>query len=145
TFAEDTRKRGNPYGEITIRTVKGALREAHVYDQNRETLFHLRDALLRAKTQSLLIRLTLSFDGILESHNFLRSIEDAATTPDPARLERLRSERVGSFEYMLELREEIAPLLLRFQRITKLSLDAYETVALDIGTGLRAPLGQTPA
>jgi len=145
TFAEDTRKRGNPYGEITMRTVKGAQREAHAYDQNRESLFHLRDALLRAKTQSLLIRLTMSFDGILESHNSVRSIEEAAANPDPARLERLRSERAGSFEFMLELRDEIAPLLVQFMRITKLSLDAYDTVALDIGTGLRTPLEQAPS
>ena len=140
TFAEDTRKRGNPYGEITMRTVKGAQREALAYDQNRETRFHLRDALLRAKTQSLLIRLTIAFDGILDSHNSLRSIEEAAGTPDPARLERLRSERAGSFEYMLELRDEIASLLVRFKGITKLSLEAYDTIALDIGANLRAPL-----
>ena len=141
TFAEDTRKRGDPYGDITMRTVKAAQREAHAYDRNRETLFHLRDALLRAKTQSLLIRFTMSFDGIVDSHNAVRSIEDAAATLDPVRLERLRSEREGSFDYMLELRDEIAPLLVRFKRITMLSLEAYEAVALDIRTGLRAPQG----
>ncbi len=67
SFAENTRKIGDPYGPITMRMIASARREIEIYDRNRESLFHLRDAELRAKIQTLVIRLTMPLDALIEA------------------------------------------------------------------------------
>src|SRR5215510_3127200 len=43
TLADEARGRGDPYGPITLRFIRGAQREVDIYDRNRETLLDLRD------------------------------------------------------------------------------------------------------
>src|SRR5579864_2133002 len=67
-LADQARQRGDPYGPVTMRLVRAAHREADTYDRNRETLFDLRDPSIRARIHTLLVRLTLSLDGVLDAH-----------------------------------------------------------------------------
>src|SRR5689334_6195673 len=66
TLADEARGRGDPYGPITLRFIRGARREVEIYDRTRETLFDLNDANIRARISVLIARLSFSFDGILD-------------------------------------------------------------------------------
>src|SRR6185503_17806118 len=43
SLADEARGRGDPYGPITLRFIRGAKREVEIYDRTRETLLDLRD------------------------------------------------------------------------------------------------------
>ena len=133
-FADDTRSRGDPYGPITMRMVKAAQREAQTYDRNRESLFDLRDGLLRIGIHTLMVRLTLSLDGVMDATERIAAI-DAAGNRDS-----YIQDRQGSFDFMLELRVEISPLLSRLGRMAKYSFDAHEaTVQSELNAQLARP------
>ena len=66
-FADETKKIGEPYGPVTMRMLRSARSELDIYDRNRENLFDLRDADLRARIQTLLIRLSMPLDGVIEA------------------------------------------------------------------------------
>ena len=133
-FAEATRSRGDPYGPITMRMVKAAQREAQTYDRNRESLFDLRDGLLRISIHTLMVRLTLSLDGVLDATERLAAIDVAAIQDSYIQ------DRQGSFDFMLGLRDEISPLLLRLGRMAKYSFDAHEaTVQSELSAQLVRP------
>ena len=63
SFAEDTKKVGDPFGPITMRMLRSARREIDIYDRNRESLFYLGDAELRTRIQNLVIRLGMALDS----------------------------------------------------------------------------------
>jgi hypothetical protein len=139
-LANETRGRGDPYGPVTLRLVKAALREAQTYDRNREALFDLRDPVVRAGVHLLLVRLTLALEAVLDT---TREIDSAQTTmrirgkADPAYDEfvALRDlhaqDRARSFNFAGELGQEIPPLLEKLGSIAKYSFDAHEIVVRD--------------
>jgi len=89
-FADDTRKIGDPYGPVTMRMLRSARAELDIYDRNRETLFDLRDADLRARIQTLLIRLSMPLDGVIEASDELKSMRaQLKAQSDPAEREEL--------------------------------------------------------
>src|SRR5580704_4579749 len=47
-ISDESRGRGDPYGPLTMRLLRGVQREAETYDRNRESLYDLRDGSLRA-------------------------------------------------------------------------------------------------
>jgi hypothetical protein len=136
-LANETRRRGDPYGPVTLRLVKAALREAQTYDRNREALFDLRDPVVRAGVHLLLVRLTLALEAVLDT---TREIESTETTmrargkSDPAydefvaRRDLQARDRAQSFNFATELHEEIAPLLSKLGSIAKYSFEAHEVV-----------------
>ncbi|HEY2709694.1 MAG TPA: hypothetical protein VGI95_16715 [Caulobacteraceae bacterium] len=136
-IADEARSRGDPYGRVTMRTLKAAQRETHTYDRNRETLFDLRDPFVRAGVHSLIVRLSLALEGALEADDALIALQHAglvadasAGEPDP-RLQVYIRDRETAFEYAIELRGEIPPLLARLGRIARHSFDALEAVSGD--------------
>jgi len=68
---------GEPWGPVTRRLFRTALREAQVYDRNRERLFDIRDMELRARIHSHMITKTFPVDAIVEYCADLDHLEDA--------------------------------------------------------------------
>jgi hypothetical protein len=131
-FADRARGHGDPYGPVTLRMIKAAQREAATYDRNREALFDLSDAQLRARIHVLLVRLTLSFDGVMDATDYLErlDLQDAKNADLLADRRALYTEdRQGAFDFALELTAEIPALLTALSRITRYDFDAHDTVA----------------
>lgn len=119
-LADEARGRGDPYGPITLRFIRGAKREADIYDRNRETLLDLRDPNIRARISVLIARLSFSFDGVLDAHGEVTAAEQNLRTfppNDPARAEieaqiaTCKEVRKTAFDFTIESAREIMPLL----------------------------------
>lgn len=132
-LADESRGRGDPYGPVTMRIVKAAARETQIYDRNRETLFAVRDPVLRARTHVLLIQMTLTLEAALEANEALKAADAAQAAGHDARHVEARraaatAERQNSFDFMLELHAELPPLIARFETLAGQSFDAPDLV-----------------
>src|SRR5512140_832285 len=116
-LAKEARGRGEPFGPITMRILKAAHRETHIYERNRELLFAVRDAKLRARTHILLLQMSLTLDAIFEASPADRQPNADGVAPLDA-----------PFGFLLELRAEIPGLLSQFQKITRYAFDAHNRV-----------------
>ncbi len=65
--AESVRHIGEPYGPVTRRMLHAARREMDIYDRNREALVDLRDAGLRVEMHTLMVRIAMPLDGMIDS------------------------------------------------------------------------------
>jgi hypothetical protein len=117
-LADEARGRGDPFGPITMRILKAAQRETQIYDRNREFLFAVRDAALRARTHILLLQMSLTLDAVFEASAAIGE----GDTDGLAALE-------GSFDFLQELRLEIPALLPKYRRIAKYSFEAHDRSA----------------
>lgn len=117
-LAAEARGRGDPYGPVTMRILKAAHRETLVYDRNREFLFAVRDARLRARTHILLLQMSLTLDAAFEG----------AGAPETSGSDRLTSLN-ASFDFLQELRQDIPALLAKYRRIAKYAFDAHDRAA----------------
>lgn len=126
-LANEARGRGEPYGAITLTFLKAAERETQIYERNRETLFDVQDAELRARTHLLLLQIILTLDGFFET---TKAMADAARpAEDP---------RDGSFGFLMELHAMIAPLLERYEKIARQTFEAHDAA-------VQQTLGPRPA
>jgi hypothetical protein len=149
-LADDSRGRGDPYGQLTMRLLRAMRREADAYDRNREQLYDLPDAKLRALIHALMIRVTLTLDGIFDGTAEIVTAEAAAKSmdaTDPARAELLlrlavlRESRSTGFDFAVETVEEIKPIIAVLQPLAKESFEAYSTV-VDRPAALSLPQGK---
>ena len=91
---------GEPWGPVTTRLFRTSLREAQVYERNRERLFDIRDMGLRTRIHTHMVRKSFPIDAIVEYAADLDAIDNAiieGTAPvGTERRERLdaRAERV---------------------------------------------------
>jgi hypothetical protein len=86
-LADDARGRGDPYGQLTMRLLRAVRREADAYDRNREQLYDLPDAKLRAQIHALMVRVTLTLDGVFDTTAEIvaaESVAKALGVDDPA-------------------------------------------------------------
>ncbi len=110
-FAAESRAIGDPYGSITMRMLRSARREIDIYDRNRESLFYLRNANLRARIHMLILRITMPLDGIFDftqeiaiaqAHLKALPAGDEERLEVTARLESLRQRRDQGFDFVVE-------------------------------------------
>jgi hypothetical protein len=131
-LAKEARGRGEPFGPITMQILKAAQRETHIYERNRELLFAVRDAKLRARTHVLLLQMSLTLDSVFEASLADRqpNAEGVAALDAP-------------FGFLQELRQDIPGLLARFRKITRYAFDAHNRVVNeDIDPLVRRPPAQ---
>ena len=118
-LANQSRGHGDPYGPVTMRIMKAALRETQVYDRNRETLFAVHDPKLRTETHILLAQLSLTIEAALEGWEELKALQKEAAAEDAATAR--RAEIIGglggSFDFLMELHGELQPLIVRYERL----------------------------
>jgi hypothetical protein len=134
-LADEARGRGDPFGRITMQFIRAAQRESQIYDRNRETLFDVWDAALRARTHLLLLQISLTLDSLLETDQALA----AGRTPEMA----LPGEpgddpRAAPFRFLIELHVQIPPLLTAYEKIARQTFDAHDA-AVQTTLGPRAP------
>lgn len=136
-MADDTRGRGDPYGPITVRLLRAARREADIYDRNREQLYDLHAASLRARIHTVMIRVSLTLDGIFDSIAEIRDVtatlktmaaDDPLRADEEARLEALKQQRKGGFDFVVEIAEEIGPINKALGPIAGYDFSAHQTV-----------------
>ncbi|MBI1393477.1 MAG: hypothetical protein GC152_12110 [Alphaproteobacteria bacterium] len=83
---------GDPWGPVTLRLYRTALREAEIYERNRERLFDIRNAELRTRVHTHFMLETFPIQAMADHADELKSIEaalDAETSP--ARIEKLKA------------------------------------------------------
>lgn len=120
-FAVAARERGDPYGPITLRMLRQLRREFDLYDRNREGLYDLAETPLRAQIHSLMVRMAMPLDGILDATDRLALASKSASTEAA----RLRLARDAGFDFLAQLRGEIPGLLAVLSRAAGQSLEAY--------------------
>jgi hypothetical protein len=152
-FADETRGVGDPYGPITMRMLRAARREIEVYDRNRETLYELRDAELRVRIHTLVVRLTMPLDSLIDSEAEVRLARAEMRAPgvseearEEARedLARLDERRRLGFDFVLETAAGIEGLIAGLAPIARHDFSTYDgpgaPSAADVaarGVGLR--------
>jgi hypothetical protein len=139
-FAEDTKKIGDPYGPITMRMLRSATGELDIYNRNRETLYDLNHAQLRARIHTLILRIAMSIDGVFDTTNTIATVlpqlESPSLSPDErqkieARLSALRNNREGSYEFLQENSLLLRSLIKDLEPIARFSFDSIEKAVRD--------------
>jgi hypothetical protein len=136
-FADETKKIGEPYGPITMRMLRSARNELDIYDRNRETLFDLRDADLRARILTLTIRLSMPLDGVIDATEELttlqRQLKALGDPADRAELEeRIRvgeARRESGYEFIVETAAQLKGVISALEPLARHSFDRIDKIA----------------
>ncbi|PHS76894.1 MAG: hypothetical protein COB56_05095 [Robiginitomaculum sp.] len=76
SFAFHSQGIGDKWGGVSIRLFKTALKEAEVYERNRERLFDILDMDLRGRIHSHFLTETFPIEALIESSEDIASIEN---------------------------------------------------------------------
>ena len=134
---DETRGRGDPYGRLTMGLLRAVRRETDTYDRNREQLYDLRNAKVRAQIHGLMVRITLALEGIGDATSQIASVDaalNALSPEDPARGElasqkaALAEGRQGTFNFMMEAAGQIKPIVAALRPLSKETFDEHEAV-----------------
>ncbi len=134
-FAANTKKIGDPYGPITMRMFRSAQGEIDIYNRNREQLYDLSHADLRARLHTLILRITMSIDGISDTTGTIASLQPQLDLPGlqpeergkiEARLVTLKESREGAYEFVQETAVQLKLLIKELEPIAKFTYDAVE-------------------
>lgn len=74
--AIESQKFGDPWGPVTQRLFRTAMREADVYERNRERLFDIQDVALRTRIHTHVISEIFPLEGMLEGCDRIAAISD---------------------------------------------------------------------
>jgi hypothetical protein len=137
SYAEDTKKVGDPFGPITMRMLQSARGEISIYDRNRESLFNLGDPDLRTRIQNLMIRLSMALDSIIEVAQDLEVLTRQVKTVPPgeeredveARIERCVARREGSYEFIQDTAGQLKGVIAGLEPFAHQSFDRIHQVA----------------
>jgi hypothetical protein len=136
-FADETKNIGEPYGPVTMRMLRSARSELDIYDRNRENLFDLRDADLRARIQTLLIRLSMPLDGVIEATEELKGMRaQLKAQSDPAeraeleaRLRTDEARRESAYAFITETAAQLKSVISGLEPLAKHSFDRIDKIA----------------
>ena len=130
-LAQGARGRGDPYGPVTLRLVRGCLRDIDVYERNRERIADISDPDVRAEIYQCMARMALTIDGVLGETDVIAQKDEAIALArakgDAARAEELAAERLdrcarrdSSFDFLTETMNSLAaPLSAKLRTIAK--------------------------
>jgi hypothetical protein len=134
-IAHDTYGRGDPFGPITMRMLRSARSEIEIYERNRETLYELHDAAMRARIHTLILRVNTPLEGVFDATEEIRIVETQLKSPDlpathrdelRARLESLLQNRVTGYEFVMEMAEQIKPMTADLAPLAGQSFDGID-------------------
>jgi hypothetical protein len=137
TIADETRSVGDPYGPITLRMLRSAVKEVDIYNRNRETLFDLRNAELRARIHTLVLRIVMPADGVFDTTSEIAHVQSLLKSPgltldDRAeldeRLERLKANRASAFDTVVESSVQLKNVVRELEPIAKYSYENLDKV-----------------
>jgi len=114
-FAFRSQSIGDQWGPVTMRLFKTALREAGVYERNRERLFDIKDMELRTSIHSHFLVETFPIEAVIEYCQEVDQLEQALNDeipPSPARAEQMKARlvelRAAQNQALTSLRSEHA-------------------------------------
>jgi hypothetical protein len=127
-----SQKFGDPWGPVTMRLFRTAMREAEVYDRNRERLFDIQDCELRSRIHVHVISEIFPLEAIIEGSDNIASITemlDDDHTLTREKKEKLQ-ERLGvwlnsrrtAVEFIREEREKTGDLCDALEKLAEVSL-----------------------
>jgi hypothetical protein len=126
-LAEEAALEGTFLDPVPFSLLNAARREIDVYDRNRELLFSLRNADLRVRVHSFVIRLSIPLDRLAGDRP--RYIELCSRLPMPPRdTDELRQHMAATFEYLIKSRERIPELLALLRPLARNSFDSYSRI-----------------
>ena len=140
-LADETRAIGDPYGPITMRMLRSARREIEVYDRNRETLYELRDGPLRVSLHTLVLRLNMPLESLLDVHDEIGELRTALKVPGVAMADRMEMEealatrlerRDTGFDFLVETGPEIAGIVGQLGGIARHRFARYQGNAVGV-------------
>ncbi len=140
-LAGESRGVGDPYGPITMRMLRAARRELDIYDRNRELLYSLSDANLRARIHRDAVRLTMPLEGIFDSSREIETIAAQLKAPhlpdeDRAELQRrietIRQNRDIGFDFVVETAGQLAAVIKDLEAYAHQSFDRVEVAARSV-------------
>jgi hypothetical protein len=127
-LAKESRGRGEPYGPLTMRFVRGCMRDLDVYERNRERIADITDPVLRAEIYQSMARFNLAVEGILGESEVIAKLDAELAAPgtDASKREGLtgqRRERAGnrdaSFDFLLDTVTDCGALSANLRRLAK--------------------------
>jgi hypothetical protein len=125
--------RGDPFGPITIRMCRAVRREVDVYERNRERLFVLRDARIRAEAGAVMGRLTFAIERVLDNTDAL------AARPDEVERAELATGRDQAFEFLVECSDELPGFIDRFAALAHTRLADFDLESIGFAPPNREP------
>lgn len=136
-FADETKRIGEPYGPVTMRMLRSARSELDIYDRNRESIFDLRDPDLRARIQTLLIRISMPIDGVIDATDEiktlkekLRDVTDAETRKEMQEHLRLdEARREQGYLFIHQTAEGLKGVIAGLEPLARQSFDRLERIA----------------
>ena len=139
-FAARTKQIGDPYGPITMRMFRSAQREIDIYNRNRETLYDLSHTDLRARLHTLILRITMSIEGLFDTTGTIAALEPQLEAPElraedrakiEARIAALKENRESAYEFIGENTVQLKAVIKELEPIAKFSYDAVEKAVRD--------------
>jgi hypothetical protein len=113
------------------------VKEVDIYNRNRETLFDLRDAEMRARIHTLVLRIVMPADGVFDATNEIATVQiqmkapglsDAEKADLGARLATLEESRSNAFDSALESSELLKGVVKQLEPIAKYSYENIDKV-----------------
>lgn len=137
TMAAEARGHGDPYGPMTLRLLRAAGRETETYDRNRESLYDLRNPMVRGQIHAVMVRIILSLEGVADATAQIALTEAAANALDSgdpkradaeARLGVLLENRDTSFDFAVQTVGQIGLIIRVLRPLAKQDFGAYASV-----------------
>jgi len=141
-MANEARGRGEPYGPFTLRLLRAVQREIEIYDRNREALYDLRQAKVRGQIHALMVRVSLSLEGVADTtaqivaaETTLRGLaEDHPERPAlRERLDEMINSREGAFAFAVETAGRAPPILALLRPLARQDFGVYAQVVRNPG------------
>jgi len=136
--ADRARGIGDPYGRVTIRMLRTARAEIDIYDRNREALYDLRNADLRARIHMNVLRIAMPLEGVFDATREVETAQLRLKAPGLSEIERLELEaaiaglnevRGGAFDFAMETVGKMKSTVRDLEPLAGHSFQAMESVA----------------
>jgi hypothetical protein len=120
-----------------MRMLRSARSELDIYDRNRESIFDLHDGELRARIQTMLIRLSMPLDGVIDAaedikqlRELLRVERDPAERADlEARIALGEARREGGYDFIMQTATGLKDVIAGLEPLAGQSFERIERVA----------------
>ena len=122
---------GDPWGPVTMRLFRTAMREAEVYDRNRERLFDIQEMDLRSRIHVHVISEIFPLEAIIEGSERIASITEfledgGAISPErreklEARLSVWSNSRRTGLEFVQNERKKTPELCTALEKLARIS------------------------
>ena len=137
-MAKTARGIGQPYGSFTLRLLRAVRRETETYERNRESLYDLRNVLVRAQIHTVMVKIILGLEGVFDATERIEAdsvlqrqvgLDEVSRTEIEARIASATADRERAFAALGETAVGIAPIVEVLRPLAKQDFRVYSAVA----------------